>query len=166
MWAHQDSEGVVRCVSLDSLQVTETAVAATEPRWRRNIGKHADSAIFVSPAGTSMIPTDTETVYLVEGPVDAVAVSSHHQTPAVACGGTGRPADVAAIIAGLRPHADIICIADGDTPGRKAMRQAAQRVPQVIEVIEMPEGFDPGEYYAIRLYATKLGRRVRIGVTG
>lgn len=148
VWAHQDSEGIIRCVSLDSLHTTETGVAATEPRWRPDIGEHADSAIFVSPAGEPMIPDNTETVYLVEGPVDALAVSTHHQTTAVACGGTGRPAEVAEIIHGLCPHADIICIADGDTPGRKTMRQAAQQVPHITQVIEMPDGIDPGEYFA------------------
>ena len=85
---------------------------------------------------------------MVEGPVDAVAVSSHHQAPAVACGGTSRSADVADIISRLCPQADIICIADGDEAGREAMQQAAMLIPQVIEVIEMPDGVDPGEYFA------------------
>ena len=148
VWAHQDLDGIIRCVSLESLQETDSGVTFTEPRWRREVGKRADSAMFFSPDGGPLIPESAETVYLVEGPVDALAVSSHHQSPAVACGGTGRPVEVAEIISRRSPRAAIICIADGDFAGREAMHQAAQQVPQVSEVIEMPEGIDPGGYFA------------------
>ena len=149
VWAHQDIDGAIRCVSLESLHESEQGVETTEPRWRPQVGKRVDSAMFFSPDGEALIPESAKTVYLVEGPVDAVAVSSHHQAPAVACGGTSRSADVADIISRRCPQADIICIADGDEAGREAMQQAARRIPQVVEVVEMPAGTDPSDYYAL-----------------
>ena len=148
VWAHQDIDGAIRCVSLESLHESEQGVETTEPRWRPQVGKRADSAMFFSPDGEALISKNAEKVYMVEGPVDAVAVSAHHQAPAVACGGTSWSADVADIISRRCPQADIICIADGDEVGRKAMQQAARRIPQVVEVVEMPAGVDPGEYFA------------------
>lgn len=148
VWAFQNHEGEICCVDLDALKTHKDRAVATEKRWRRNVGKRQAAAIFVDPDGRQLPDPSAEIVYMVEGPVDAAAVAQHYQAPAVACGGTGHPTVTAEIIRQVCPDASIVAIADGDRVGRKAMQKAADTHRCIVEVIEMPDGTDPGDYYA------------------